>query len=217
MSRGREALKAALLLGGCALVVVALLAGMHALTRERIVAAEHRKELATLAMLLPAGRYDNDPIADVVTVTAPDWLGTAAPVAVRRARLRGAPSALVVPVVAQGYAGPIRMLVGVPADGRVLGARVVAHQETPGLGDWIEADRSDWIDGFRNRSLDDPALAGWRVRKDGGQFDQFAGATVTPRAVVKALATLLRYLEWHGAELYAAAPGDHLQHDEPPQ
>src|SRR5690606_19653834 len=132
------------------------------------------------------------------------------------ARLDGAPSALVLPVVAQGYAGPIRMLVGVSADGRVLGARVVAHQETPGLGDWIEADRSDWIDDFRGRSLDDPALAGWRVRKDGGVFDQFAGATVTPRAVVKALALLLRYLERHGAELYAAAPGTQVRHlDEP--
>ena len=214
MSRGRESLKAAALLGGCALLAVALLAGMHALTRERIVAAEHQKELATLAMLLPPERYDNDPIADTVTVTAPEWLGTSAALTVRRARLGGAPSALVLPVVAQGYAGPIRMLVGISASGEVLGARVVAHQETPGLGDWIEAGRSDWIDGFRGRSLDDPALAGWRVRKDGGVFDQFAGATVTPRAVVKALARALEYVRVHGEELYAAEAGSRLQHRE---
>lgn len=212
MSRGREAVKAAALLGGCALLAVALLAGMHALTRERIVAAEHQKELAALAAVLPPERYDNDPIADTVAVIAPDWLGTGAGVTVRRARLDGAPSALVLPVVAQGYAGPIRMLVGISAAGEVLGARVVAHQETPGLGDWIEPGRSDWIQDFRGRSLDDPVLAGWRVRKDGGVFDQFAGATVTPRAVVTALARALRYVQLHGAELYAAAPGSQLQH-----
>lgn len=216
MSRGREVLKAAALLGGCALLAVALLAGVHALTRERITAAEHRREMATLAMLLPVEGYDNDPIADAVTVAAPEWLGTTAPLTVRRARMGGAPAALVLPVVAHGYAGPIRLLVGVSASGEVLGARVAAHQETPGLGDWIEAERSDWIHGFRGRSLQDPTLAGWRVRKDGGVFDQFAGATVTPRAVVTALARALQYVQLHGAELYAAAPGAHLEHLDDP-
>ena len=217
MSRLREAGKAALLLGGCAVLAVGLLAAVHALTRERIVAAEHRKELATLATVLPRGLYDNDPVADVVSVSAPAWLGSNAPVTVRRARRNGAPAALVLPVVASGYAGPIRMLVGVSAEGRVLGARVVAHQETPGLGDWIEAGRSDWIDGFSGRALGDPPLPQWRVRADGGVFDQFAGATVTPRAVVAALARALQYVRAHGAAVFAAPTGASLSHHDEPR
>ena len=216
MSRTGGTLGSAALLGGCAVLAAGLLAGVHALTRERIVAAEHQREMATLAVLLPPDRYDNDPVADAVTVTAPAWLGSGEPLTVRRARRDGAPSALVLPVVASGYAGPIRLLVGITAEGTVLGARVTAHQETPGLGDWIEAGRSDWIQGFRGRSLGDPPLPGWRVRKDGGVFDQFAGATVTPRAVVGALARALRYVRQHGPEVFAAPPGAHLVHaDEP--
>lgn len=217
MTRLREAGKAALLLGGCAVLAVGLLAAVHGLTRERIVAAEHRKELALLATVLPTALYDNDPIADVVTVSAPAWLGTAAPVQVRRARRAGEPAALVLPVVAAGYAGPIRLLVGVSADGRILGARVTAHQETPGLGDWIEAERSDWIERFAGRSLADPPLPGWRVRADGGVFDQFAGATVTPRAVVTALARLLQYVHAHGEALFAAPAGAALTHHDGPE
>ena len=212
MSRRSETMRAALLLGGCALLAVGLLAGVHALTEERIAAAEHRREMAALATVLPPGTYDNDPVADAVTVLAPDWLGTSAPVEVRRARTGGRPAALVVPVVAAGYAGPIRLLVGVTAQGRILGARVTAHQETPGLGDWIEAGRSRWIEDFGGRSLGQPPLTRWRVRKDGGEFDQFAGATVTPRAVVTAIARLLQYVERHGAALFEAPAGGRVEH-----
>ena len=206
------ALRAALLLGGCALLAVSLLAAVHRLASPRIEAAERARERALLATVLPPGLHDNDLLHDVVQVHAPGWLGTDT-VAVRRARREGKPAALVLTSVAEGYAGPIVMLVAVGAGGELLGVRVLRHQETPGLGDWIERERSDWIDRFRGRSLADPPLAQWRVRRDGGAFDQFAGATVTPRAVVAALARTLRYVQAHASQLYAARSGSRLVHD----
>ncbi len=110
-------------------------------------------------------------------------------------------------VAPDGYAGSIRLLVGIGADGRLLGVRVVAHRETPGLGDAIDERKSTWIDGFKGRSLGDPALERWHVKKDGGDFDQFTGATVTPRAVVGAVLDALLYFEANRATLLAAPRG----------
>ncbi|HET6602596.1 MAG TPA: electron transport complex subunit RsxG [Xanthomonadaceae bacterium] len=217
MNGGRAAARAALLLGTCAVLAVVLLAGVHELTREPIAEAERAAELQALAMVLPPDRYDNDPFEDRVRVQAEAWLGAAPAVTVRRARLQGRPSALVVPVVAaDGYAGPIHLLVGIDTQGRILGARILRHQETPGLGDWIDAGKSDWIDRFRGRWLGDPPVPRWRVRKDGGDFDAFAGATVTPRAVVAALRRALQYVRRHGQELYAAPAGSELRHSDGP-
>lgn len=207
---------AALRLGLAGLVAAVLLAGVHTLTREPIAEAERRVALQALGLVLPAGRYDNDPLADAVQVQAPAWLGQPAS-QVRRARLAGAPSALVIEATApDGYAGPIRLLVSVAADGRVLGVRITAHRETPGLGDRIEARRGDWIHGFRGRALGDPAPAGWAVRRDGGDFDQFAGATVTPRAVVAAVRRTLEFVRLHGDALAAAPTGATLRFDDAP-
>jgi electron transport complex protein RnfG len=112
--------------------------------------------------------------------------------------------AAVFSVVARGgYAGDIELLVGVRADGRVAGVRVVEHHETPGLGDGIEADKSDWIRGFDGRSLGDPPREDWAVRRDGGDFDQFTGATITPRAVVEAVRDTLIYFEDHRDQVFA--------------
>lgn len=180
----RTALRLAAFTAGTA----AVLAAVHLATREPIAAEQRRAERAALAALLPEAGFDNDPVADTIRLVAPEGLGDARPRLVRRARLRGAPVAAVLSVVApDGYAGPIELLVGVRADGRVVGVRVVAHRETPGLGDPIEKERSDWIDGFAGRALGDPPPERWAVRRDGGDFDQFAGATITPRAVVKAV------------------------------
>ena len=99
----------------------------------------------------------------------------------------------------------------IDADGVVLGVRTVAHRETPGLGDDIEAGRSDWNTRFQCRALGDPPAAGWAVRKDGGDFDQFAGATVTPRAVVRAVHRALEFSARHGDEIRAAQAGDTLR------
>lgn len=205
---------AALALAG--LFAAALLAGVVALTRERIAAAERQARLDALQLVLPSDRFDNDVLTDAVQVQAPAWLGRGA-ATVRRATRAGAPSALVLEATApNGYGGPIDLLVAVGADGRVLGVRVTAHRETPGLGDDIEAGRSDWITRFPGRALGDPPAARWRVRRDGGDFDQFAGATVTPRAVVTALRKALAFAAAHGEAVHAAPAGATLRFDDAP-
>ena len=93
----------------------------------------------------------------------------------------------------EGYSGPINLLVAVNVDGTLSGVRVVSHKETPGLGDKIETNKDDWILGFVGKSLSNPSEALWKVRKDGGEFDQFTGATITPRAVVNAVREVLKY------------------------
>lgn len=207
----RESLRSGVQLALAALLATGLLAGTHALTRERIAAAEHRLQMDALAIVIPPHRYDNDLVADAITVDAQPWLGQ--PLAtVRRARLRGQDAALVIDVVApDGYAGAIGLLVAVDRAGRVLGVRITRHGETPGLGDDIEVQRSDWITRFTGRALGNPDPSRWAVRKDGGDFDQFAGATVTPRAVVAAVKRCLELIARHGDELYAAPAGAKLR------
>ncbi len=94
-----------------------------------------------------------------------------------------------------GYSGNIRLLTGIDVNGQLLGVRVITHKETPGLGDKIETRKSDWIKGFSGLSLTNPDSSGWKVKRDGGVFDQFTGATITPRAIVSASYQLLVYLE----------------------
>lgn len=213
----RESLRSGVQLALAALLATLLLAGTYALTRDRIQASERRVQLQALAVVLPPAHFDNDPLADTVQVRAEPWLGQAS-ATVHRATLGGSPSALVLDVVApDGYSGPIRMLVSVGADGRVLGVRVSSHRETPGLGDDIEASRSDWITRFTGRRLGDPPIDRWRLRRDGGDFDQFAGATLTPRAVVSAVRRTLAFVQRHGDEVRAAAPGDTLRIDTVPE
>ncbi|KFL35494.1 electron transport complex subunit RsxG [Arenimonas donghaensis] len=203
----RESLRASGQLALAGLAAAALLAGTWALTRDRIADSERQANLQALQIVLPADRYDNDPIAAGVTVQAPGWLGQASS-KVHRACLGGESAALVLEATApDGYAGPIRLLVAVDREGRVLGVRITAHQETPGLGDDIEAGRSDWIHGFRSRALGDPAREHWRVRRDGGHFPQFAGATLTPRAVVAAVRRSLDFVAAHGNAVRAAEAG----------
>ena len=130
-------------------------------------------------------------------------LGTQQAVPVYRAFRNGEPvAALLTPVAPNGYSGEIRLLVGIYADGRVAGVRVLGHKETPGLGDAIEIERSDWITSFAGRSLGNPPLEDWKVKRDGGVFDQFTGATITPRAVVQAVRKTLLYFERHRDELF---------------
>ena len=109
-------------------------------------------------------------------------------------------------VAPDGYSGDIHLLLGVDPDGRVLGLRVIRHRETPGLGDYIERRRSDWILGFDGRRLGEPEAARWAVRQDGGDFDARSGATVTPRAVVKAVRRALAGLDAHRAVLFPGTP-----------
>ena len=208
----RSTLAAGALLALCALLAVLLLTGTERLTRDRIAAARHAAELAALSIVLPAAHYDNDPLADRVQVLAPRWLGSGDAMTIHRGRRDGTPSALAIEAIApDGYAGPIRLIVGVDVDGRVLGVRITEHRETPGLGDPIDASRSDWILSFVGRSIGQPPEARWTVRKDGGEFDQFAGATVSPRAVVHAVRRVLLFVTAHGVELQRADAGEELR------
>jgi electron transport complex protein RnfG len=184
------------LLAVVAFLGVGLLAAVHELTKQRIAEQEAAALRARLGEVLDPRRHDNDLVSTMLTVTAPDRLGHDRPVRVFLARLAGRPAAVVVETIApDGYNGAIELLVGVDLAGVVTGVRVVRHRETPGLGDPIEARRSDWIEGFNGRSLGDPPAARWTVRKDGGAFDQFTGATITPRAVTRAVARTLELVE----------------------
>lgn len=195
----------ALALGGFAFLSAGLVLLVHDLSAERIAAQERAALEGTLQELVPASAYDNKLYADCTSALDPELLGSKTPVRVYRARRAGAPVALVLSSVApDGYSGAIHLLVGVYRDGRVAGVRVRQHAETPGLGDKIEIRRSDWILSFAGKSLDDPKPEAWKVDKDGGPFDSFTGATITPRAVVKAVYNSLEYVRKHGEALYAA-------------
>jgi electron transport complex protein RnfG len=175
-------------------------------TRERVAASDRAHRVASFERLLGKLRHDNDLLADRILVSDSELLGSIAPMPVYRARLGGEPVAAILETDApEGYSGSIRLLVAVTPDGRLLGVRVLEHHETPGLGDAIEERKSGWILSFTGRSLGDPPSERWRVRKDGGDFDQFTGATVTPRAVVAAVRNALAYVEKRGASLYELA------------
>jgi electron transport complex protein RnfG len=198
-----SAMRNGILLGVIAAGGVSLLAGTHLVTRERIAEQEARVLREQLSQVLPAERYDNDPRADWITVQDPVALGQPGPVRIFRARRAGAPVAVVMDLSApDGYNGDIRLLVGIWYDGSISGVRVIRHRETPGLGDPIEARRSDWITRFTGKSLDDPQARGWAVRKDGGEFDQFTGATITPRAVVAAVQRALAWFAAHRDSIF---------------
>lgn len=203
--------RSALALGLVAALGTGLLAGIHLLTRETIASRERRAVLDQLEQLVAPGSYDNAMHDDQFSFSDDRWFADGQVITVYRARLRDEPVAVVMKLVApDGYNGAIHLLVGINADGSLCGVRVTAHKETPGLGDDLEASRSDWILGFAGRSLENPGPAGWAVRKDGGVFDQFTGATITPRAVVKAVHGALSYFAENSQELFdhAAEPTD---------
>ena len=197
---------AALVLGLFALVGTGLVAIVHGTTADRIADNERQALLHGIHALVPPTEIDNDPLADTIELTAPEAFGNQQPVTVYRARKGGREIAVIFTVVTpDGYSGAIRLLVGIRADGRLAGVRVVAHRETPGLGDKVEARKSDWIRDFDNRSLRDPDSDGWAVKKDGGVFDQFTGATITPRAVVAAVHRALSYYATHREAMFLVA------------
>lgn len=200
----RQSIITAVILLLFAITGTALVAWTFDNTRERISANERATMLRKLHLLIPPELHDNSLIEDTVQVRDESLLGTADPVTVYRARLDGKPVALVIaPVAPDGYSGSIKLLVGINHDGTLTGVRVVAHRETPGLGDAIDETRSDWIHVFDGKSLEDPAIGKWEVKKDGGVFDQLTGATVTPRAVVRAVRQALLYYRNHQETLFA--------------
>lgn len=168
-------------------------------TSKAIEAAAQEDLKSSLTQVLPAGLADNDMLKDTVVIQ-----GGAAPITVYRGRKAGTFSAAVFQYSGRGYAGEIQLLVGVNADGVVQGVRVLKHAETPGLGDKIEEAKSPWIHSFEGKAL---GTAKWLVKKDGGEFDQFAGATITPRGVVKAVKEALEFYSAHRTEIAGTSTG----------
>lgn len=183
-------------------VAVALVAAVNGLTKQRIQSQIQQALLSQLAEVIPAGSFDNDLIASQSFIC--DATLGQEPLAVYRARKNGDAVALAMTVFApDSYSGtPIQLLVGILKDGSVSAVRVISHKETPGLGDAINLARSNWILGFAGQSLTNRQAADWAVKKDGGTFDQFTGATITPRAVVGAVYRALQYYAAHSEALF---------------
>ena len=187
-------------LGLFALATALILSLSNDLTRQPIADRTAEDLNASLAQVIPADRHDNDLTTSGITID--DALeGT---LTVFRGLRAGAVSAVAFEISTPGYSGTIRTLVALDPAGRVLGARVLSHSETPGLGDKIEIEKSDWILGFNGLFLGNPRDDGWRVKRDGGRFDQFSGATITPRSVVGGVHRALKFYERHRGTLLAA-------------
>ncbi|CRI65433.1 Electron transport complex protein RnfG [Thiocapsa sp. KS1] len=194
---------AAVVLSAFSVTGVALVAVTHQLMDGRIAENQRVAMQTKLESIIPDGQFDNDPLEDTVQVSARDLLG-ADSTRVYRVRKAGEPTAVILdPVVPDGYAGPIQLLVSVLRDGTIGGVRVLFHHETPGLGDKIEERKSDWVLSFDGKSLSDPTPERWAVKRDGGEFDQFTGATITPRAIVHAVKNTLIYVQQQGDTLFA--------------
>ncbi|MGB0722565.1 MAG: electron transport complex subunit RsxG [Gammaproteobacteria bacterium] len=199
----RSGFIAAGLLAAFAAVGAGLVAITQIGTADRIAQNERLRLMRTIDQTLPRERYDNDLLADTVTLTDPELLGRGQETTVYRAFKDDKPAGAVFTTRApDGYNGEIRLLMAVNHDGTLSGVRVLKHKETPGLGDLIDIQRSDWLHGFDGKSLDNPEPEDWKVRKDGGEFDQFTGATITPRAVVGAVFRGLKLYDKHRLELF---------------
>lgn len=208
--------KNSLILGAFALITASLLALTHLSTKEKIAESERAAAQKALFEVLPEDRHDNDLLNSTRPIPAEYWsaLGLKNGGDLHIARQNGEITAVIVPAVApDGYSGDIRMIVAINADGTVSGVRVLSHTETPGLGDKIDLNKSNWILSFDGKSLKQPQPEKWKVKKDGGEFDQFTGATITPRAVVQQVKKTLAVFEAH----HEALLGEDAENDKTPQ
>ena len=193
---------AALILGSFSVLGIGIVKLAYDNTKDKIAENERAALLKSLSEVVPQSFYDNDIVSDTLELNAPR-LGGGDLITIYRARKNRLPIAAVFTTIApDGYNGNIKLLVAVDIKGTILGVRVVAHKETPGLGDAIELARSDWILRFNGKSLVQMTKKQWRVKRDGGDFDQFTGATITPRAVVKAVKNTLLFYHGHPARMF---------------
>lgn len=203
---GTSISKNSLLLGLFALVAAGMLAGINEGTKERIANEVRIAQQRALYEIVPRQAHDNDLLLDTRSIPTGAWgaLGLPKGGELHIARQDGEIVALIIPATApDGYSGEIGMIVGVNRDGSVAGVRVLNHRETPGLGDKVDLKKSSWVLDFAGKSLLNPQSKDWTVKKDGGEFDQFTGATITPRAVVNQVKRVLEFVQAHEAELFA--------------
>lgn len=187
-----------------ALIGTALLAYVFNITREPIEKSEAEARLALFRQILPDEHYygsanskdDDSLLKNVVEIAPNDLLGNKIPNKAYIAKQDHKFAAVILEAIAHdGYSGDIKLLIAIRADGTVSGVRVLAHKETPGLGDYIDIARGNWIKLFDHESVEKTPAEQWKVKKDGGKFDYMVGATITPRAVVKAVAKALQFYE----------------------
>ena len=195
-----------LMLAVFAIGATSLVSLTEANTRDKILENERQTLLAAINALVDSSEYDNDILTDTLLIPGVRQLGTKDFTKVYRARKDDSPIAAVFTSIApNGYNGKINLLVGVYSNGTLAGVRVIKHKETPGLGDKIDVKKADWILKFKGLSLTNPNESQWKVKKDGGEFDQFTGATITPRAIVTAVKNALQYFEKNQNELFKEA------------
>ncbi|WP_373090766.1 electron transport complex subunit RsxG [Zhongshania sp.] len=193
---GQSISKNSLLLGLFAVLTTAVIAGTYLSTRGLIQENIRHAEERALLQIIPKSRHDNAMIDDADTVADSELLGLRETKKFYRATQNGAFVGAILPATARdGYTGDIDMIVGINGDGSIAGVRVLSHRETPGLGDQVDYKKSHWVDGFIGKSLNNPDQSKWAVKKDKGVFDQFTGATITPRAVTAAVNRALLYFE----------------------
>jgi len=213
----KNILKTAVVLIVFAVAGAALVGITFTQTEDNIAYNERLTLLRKLNNIIPADAYNNNLLLDTISIKPNRLLGTKENSLAYRARKDDQDIAIVLSSIApNGYNGPIHMLVGIYDDGRLAGVRVIKHRETPGLGDVVSISHSNWILGFNNKSLGNPDSTRWKVKRDGGDFDQFTGATITPRAVVKAIHDTLLYFQQNQTMLFIQ-PETVLNKPEKPQ
>lgn len=196
--------KTAFTLIAFALVFTSLMAYVFNITKTPIEKSEAAARMALFRQIVPEHMHDNDLLKDTIAIAPNELLGNRLPTIASRARINNAPAAVILEAIAHdGYSGDIKLLIAIKYDGSISGVRVLTHKETPGLGDYIDIAKGDWIKLFNEESLVKTRDENWKVKKDGGQFDYMAGATITPRAVVKAVHKALQYFEANKQALFA--------------
>ncbi|WP_203141232.1 electron transport complex subunit RsxG [Marinobacter mangrovi] len=196
-----------------AVITAGTIAVTHAFTSDRIQDQIREAEAGALLQIIPEDQHTNDLLAATQPVGPDEQLGLSETLSAHIARKNGKVTGVILPAVTHnGYSGDIHLLVGIGADGRILGVRVTQHHETPGLGDKVETKKTSWVYSFNGRSLENTSRSEWAVAKDGGQFDQFTGATITPRAVVDAVHNALLYFQAHRDTLLAPTAGMSATH-----
>lgn len=204
MTAQNSLLRSGLTLTVIATICTSLVAFTYHFTADRIAANDKALLEQSLQPALSDLFFDSGVSESRLVVSPPHELPGDDEALIYRIYAGGKPvAALFVVTARDGFSGPIRILLGVDMQGAVTGIRILKHKETPGLGDKIESRRSDWVHQFAGRSIGDPVVTDWAIRRDGGQFDQLTGASVTPRAVVKAMRDTLLYFESHRDEIFA--------------
>lgn len=202
-------MKGGLTLASIAAICTTLVATTYFFTKDRIAANEQAWLEKRLAPALAGLSFEGSITESKLVIPAPHELPGRDDVIVYRVYADEKPVAALFAVTApDGYSGPIRILLGLSYEGAVTGVRILDHRETPGLGDKIVSSKSDWVYQFDGRSLRDPELEYWAIKRDGGQFDQLSGASVTPRAVIKAIRQTLLYFSAHRDDIFSPASDD---------